>query len=175
MNFRLEQTKQILQQTPSTLNSLLGNLSNEWVSANEGPNTWSPFDVVGHLIHGEETDWIPRARIILQHGEERAFDPFDRVAMFEKSRGKKLSDLLVEFEVLRATNLEELDRMNLTPELLAKHGKHPELGIVTLGQLLSTWAVHDLNHIAQIVRVMSKQYSDAVGPWKAYLSILNVR
>jgi len=172
MDFQLDCAKQILRQTPVALTSMLNHLSGEWVLNNEGPDTWSPFDVVGHLIHGEETDWIPRARIILEHGEERAFEPFDRFAMFEKSKGKSLSDLLFKFELLRAANLEELDRMNLTPELLAKRGKHPELGIVTLSQLLSTWAVHDLNHIAQIVRVMSKQYSDAVGPWKEYLSIL---
>jgi len=172
MDSKLEQTKQILQRTPATLNSLLGNLSEEWVLKNEGPDSWSAFDVVGHLIHGEETDWIPRTRIILEHGEERAFEPFDRFAMFEKSKGRSLSELLAEFELLRVRNLEELDRMNLTPELLAKRGKHPELGVVTLNQLLATWAVHDLNHIAQIVRVMSKQYSDEVGPWKAYLSIL---
>jgi uncharacterized damage-inducible protein DinB len=172
MDFELDQIKEILQRTPATLNSLLGELSEEWVLKNEGPNTWSPFDIVGHLIHGEETDWIPRARIILEQGEERAFEPFDRFAMFEKSKGKSLSELLKEFEELRASNLAELESMNLTSQLLAKNGKHPELGVVTLSQLLATWAVHDLNHIGQIVRVMAKQYGEAVGPWKAYLSIL---
>jgi uncharacterized damage-inducible protein DinB len=172
MDFELDQIKEILQRTPATLNSLLGELSEEWVLKNEGPNTWSPFDIVGHLIHGEETDWIPRARIILEQGEERAFEPFDRFAMFEKSKGKSLSELLKEFEQLRASNLAELESMNLTSQLLAKNGKHPELGVVTLSQLLATWAVHDLNHIGQIVRVMAKQYGEAVGPWKAYLSIL---
>jgi uncharacterized damage-inducible protein DinB len=124
------------------------------------------------LIHGEETDWIPRARIILEHGEQKAFEPFDRFAMFEKSEAKSLGELLDEFQRLRENNLEELEKMSLTPELLAKRGKHPELGVVTLSQLLATWAVHDLNHIGQIVRVMAKQYGEAVGPWKAYLSIL---
>ena len=172
MEFQLEQAKSVLQRTPATLNSLLRDLPDEWVFPNEGPDTWSPFDVVGHLIHGEETDWIPRAKIILAERENRSFEPFDRFAMFEKSRGKSLSELLKTFERLRGENLRELEQMNLTPELLSKRGKHPELGIVTLGELLATWVVHDLGHIAQIVRVMSKQYGDAVGPWQAYLSIL---
>ena len=172
MEFQLDQATQILRSTPATLYSLLHNLSDKWVSSNEGPDTWSPFDVVGHLIHGEETDWMPRARIILEQGEERAFEPFDRFAMFEKSKGKSMSELLKEFDELRASNLEELKSMKLTPQLLSKRGKHPELGVVTLSQLLSTWAVHDLNHVGQIVRVMAKQYGEAVGPWKAYLSIL---
>ncbi len=172
MEFQLDHAKQILERTPATLYSLLHNLLDGWVLSNNGCETWSPFDVVGHLIHGEETDWMPRARIILDYGQERAFHPFDRFAMFEKSKGKSLSELLAEFHRLREKNLEELDRMNLTPEQLARRGKHPELGVVTLSQLLSTWAVHDLNHIGQIVRVMAKQYDEAVGPWKAYLSIL---
>jgi hypothetical protein len=172
MQFQLDPAKQILSRTPKTLKSLLSDLSDDWVCPNEGPDTWSPFDVVGHLIHGEETDWIPRAKIILKHGEQRSFEPFDRFAMFENSKGKSLSELLLTFEVLRAANLRELDAMNLTSELLEKRGLHPELGVVTLAQLLSTWVVHDLNHVGQIVRVMSKQYSEAVGPWQAYLSIL---
>jgi len=173
MEFQLEQAKGVLQRTPATLNSLLGDLPDAWIVHNEGPDTWSPFDVVGHLIHGEDTDWIPRAKIILADGENRSFEPFDRFAMFEKSRGRSLGQLLETFERLRAENLSQLDQMNLTPELLSKRGKHPELGIVTLGELLATWVVHDLGHIAQIVRVMSKQYGDAVGPWRAYLSILS--
>jgi hypothetical protein len=128
--------------------------------------------VIGHLIHGEETDWIPRAKIILEHGETRAFEPFDRVAMFDESTGKSIVELLDTFAELRARNLGELQSLNLTTELLEKHGRHPELGVVTLKQLLSTWVVHDLGHIRQVVRVMSKQYGAAVGPWKAYLSIL---
>jgi len=173
MEFQLEQAQSVLRRTPATLNSLLHDLPDEWVFPNEGPDTWNPFDVVGHLIHGEETDWIPRAKVILADGENRSFVPFDRIAMFEKSKGKSLGELLETFARLRRENLNELDQMNLTPELLSKRGKHPELGIVTLGELLATWVVHDLGHIAQIVRVMSKQYGDAVGPWRAYLSILS--
>jgi len=172
MEFQLEHAKQILSRTPATLNSLLGRLPDEWVTPNEGPDSWSPFDVLGHLIHGEETDWIPRARMILEHGEGRPFEPFDRFAMFEKSKGKSLAELLAAFERLRAESLKELDEMKLTPEALRKRGRHPELGAVTLGQLLSTWVVHDLGHLAQIVRVMAKQYGEAVGPWRAYLPVL---
>lgn len=173
MNFQLDHAKEILRQTPATLNSLLRHLPEEWVLSNEGHESWSPFDVVGHLIHGEEADWIPRARVILEYGERRAFEPFDRFAMFEKSRGKSLSELLDRFELLRGESLKELERMNLSPEMLGKMGLHPELGAVTLSQLLSTWVVHDLGHIGQIVRVMAKQYSDAVGAWQAYLPILS--
>jgi DinB superfamily len=172
MEFQLEQAKEILSRTPPTLDSLLRPLSEAWITPNEGPATWSPYDVIGHLIHGEETDWIPRARLILAHGEERAFEPFDRVGMFEKSKGKSLATLLDEFAHARAQSLHALDSMNLTPELLAKRGKHPELGVVTLKQLLATWVVHDLGHVSQVVRVMAKQYADEVGPWRAYLSIL---
>lgn len=173
MEYKLEQAKDVLMRTPATLNSLLRDLPDAWIVSNEGPDTWSPFDVVGHLIHGEETDWIPRARIILADGENSLFVPFDRFAMFEKSKGKSMGDLLEMFERLRGENLRELEQMNLTPELLSKRGKHPELGIVTLSELLATWVVHDLGHIAQVVRVMSKQYGDAVGPWRVYLSILS--
>jgi len=172
MNFELAQAIEILSRTPATLNSLLRDLSDPWLVQNEGPDTWSPYDVIGHLIHGEETDWIPRAKIILEHGESRAFEPFDRVAMFEESKGKSIAELLDTFAELRAKNLCELESLNPTSELLDKRGRHPELGVVTLRQLLSTWVVHDLGHIRQVVRVMSKQYRDAVGPWKAYLSIL---
>ena len=172
MEFQLEHAQQILKGTPSTLNALLRDLPEPWLVENEGPKTWSPYDVIGHLIHGEETDWIPRAKIILEHGETRPFEPFDRVAMFENSKGKPIAELLDTFAVLRAANLRELQSMNLTPELLDKRGRHPELGVVTLKQLLSTWVVHDLGHVRQVVRVMSKQYRVAVGPWKAYLSIL---
>ena len=173
MNFQLYQAKEILRRTPATLNALLTDLPNDWVLSNEGPETWSPYDVIGHLIEGEENDWIPRARIILEHGEARPFDKFDRFAMFEKSRGKSLLELLAQFEKLRGQSLRELDEMNLTPELLQKQGMHPALGVVTLSQLLSAWVVHDLGHIRQIVRVMAKQYRDAIGPWTAYLSIVN--
>lgn len=172
MEFELIQAIAILGRTPATLISLLRDLPEAWLFQNEGPDTWSPYDVIGHLIHGEETDWVPRARIILAHGQSRAFEPFDRVAMFEESKGKSIGELLDTFARLREANLHELQSMNLTQELLDKRGTHPQLGTVTLKQLLSTWVVHDLGHIRQIVRVMSKQYGEEVGPWKAYLSIL---
>jgi hypothetical protein len=173
MEFQLDQAKEVLRRTPSTLNALLTDLPNDWVLSNEGQDTWSPYDVIGHLIEGEETDWIPRARIILEQGEARPFDKFDRFAMFEKSRGKSLLELLAQFEQLRGESLRQLDEMNLTPELLQKRGTHPALGVVTLSQLFSAWVVHDLGHIRQIVRVMAKQYRDAIGPWTAYLTIVN--
>jgi uncharacterized damage-inducible protein DinB len=172
MKLELQDVKDILRRTPLTLNGLLQGLPERLLMTNEGPDTWSPYDIMGHLIHGEETDWIPRARMILEDGESRAFTPFNREAMFEKSKGKSIDELQNEFARLRAQSLRQLDEMNLTPELLEKRGLHPELGAVTLSQLLATWVVHDLGHIGQIVRVMSKQYSGAVGPWKAYLPIL---
>ena len=172
MEFELNQAIEILRRTPATLNSLLYDLSELWLFQNEGPETWSPYDVVGHLIHGEKTDWIPRAKIILADGEVRPFEPFDRVAMFQESKGKSIAELLDTFARLRSENLRELQKLNLTPELLEKRGMHPELGVVTLKQLLATWVVHDLGHIRQVVRVMAKHYRDEVGPWKAYLSIL---
>jgi|ERR1043165_3595789 uncharacterized damage-inducible protein DinB len=173
MEFQLDRAKEILKRTPATLKALLDGLADEWITTNEGGESWSPFDIVGHLIHGEETDWIPRARMILEDGESRAFEPFDRFAMFEKSKGKTLGELLDTFERLRQESLRELDEMNLTPEMLSKRGLHPELGFVTLSQLLSTWVAHDLGHMGQIVRVMAKQYVDAVGAWQAYLPILS--
>ena len=172
MEFELAPAIEVLRRTPVTLNSLLRDLPEPWLNRNEGPETWNPYDVIGHLIHGEETDWIPRAKIILEHGEARAFEPFDRVAMFEESKRKPIAQLLDTFAQLRTENLRELQGLNLTDDLLNKRGRHPELGVVTLRQLLSTWVVHDLGHIRQVVRVMSKQYRDAVGPWRAYLSIL---
>jgi hypothetical protein len=173
MEFELTEVIAILVRTPITLNSLLRDLPDAWLYQNEGPDTWSPYDVIGHLIHGEQTDWIPRAKIILEHGESKVFEPFDRVAMFEDSKGKSISQLLDTFAQLRDANLRELQSFNLTPALLDKRGRHPELGTVTLKQLLSTWVVHDLGHIRQIVRAMSKKYREEVGPWKAYLSILD--
>lgn len=172
MDFQVQHASDLLSRTPPTLNSILRDVPESWLVQNEGPETWSPYDIVGHLIHGEETDWIPRATLILEHGEARAFEPFDRVAMFEKSKGKSIAELLDTFTVLRKQNLHQLSEMNLTPALLEKRGKHPELGMVTLKQLLATWVVHDLGHIRQVVRVMAKQYREAVGPWTAYLSIL---
>jgi hypothetical protein len=172
MEFKLDEGIEVLRQTPFAINALLRPLSSAWSERNEGPNTWNPSDVVGHLIHGEETDWIPRARIIINDGESRPFEPFDRVAMFEKSKGKSLVELLDTFSNLRRSNIQELEQMNLTPVVLEKRGTHPELGPVTLAQLLAAWVVHDLGHISQIVRVMARQYREEVGPWSAYLSIL---
>lgn len=172
MEFKLEQAIEILKRTPATLNSLLHDLPEPWLSQNEGPETWSPYDVIGHLIHGEETDWIPRAKIILEYGDTRPFEPFDRFAMFEQSKGKSIAELLDTFARLRENNLRELQMLNLTPTLLEKRGRHPELGMVTMKQLFATWVVHDLGHVRQVVRVMAKQYRDEVGSWKAYLSIL---
>jgi hypothetical protein len=173
MEYRLDQAKEILRRTPATLNALLSDLPDDWVLANEGPDTFSPYDVIGHLIEGEEHDWIPRARIILEHGEGKPFEKFDRFAMYEKSKGKSLAELLARFEEVRSDSLRQLDELNLTPELLQKRGSHPALGVVTLSQLLSAWVVHDLGHIRQIVRVMAKQYREEIGPWTAYLSIVN--
>lgn len=172
MELKLNDATAVLERTPETLITLLRDLPDAWLIQNEGPDTWSPYDIVGHLIHAEETDWIPRAKIILEYGEERAFEPFDRLAMFEKFKGRSIADLLDTFTRMRADSLHDLQRMNLTPELLEKRGKHPELGVVTLKQLLATWVVHDLGHIRQVVRVMAKQYREAVGPWKAYLTVL---
>jgi hypothetical protein len=173
MEFQLDHAKDILRRTPATLKQLLHGLPDEWIVSNEGPDTWSPFDVLGHLIHGEETDWIPRAKTILEDGESRSFTPFDRFAMFEISKGRSLHELLTTFEQLRVESLQQLEEMNVTPELLAKRGMHPELGAVTLAELLATWVVHDLSHVAQVLRVMSKQYREGVGPWQAYLPILS--
>ncbi len=171
MKFQIEQAVEILRQTPEVLNSLLGNLSDDWTEKEDSEN-WNPFDIVGHFIHGEETDWIPRAEIILAQGENRTFMPFDRFAQFEKSKGKSLSELLETFAGLRKENIEKLQKMNLTSEQLKLKGIHPELGEVNLEQLLSTWVVHDLTHLRQIVIVLAKKYSENVGVWKEYLSIL---
>lgn len=172
MNFQIEQAVEILSQTPSVLDSLVGKLSGEWTTDKETEDVWSAFDVVGHLIHGEETDWIPRAEIILAQGKNLTFQPYDRFAQFEKSKGKTLPELLENFAVLRAGNLETLRRLKLTPEKLRLKGIHPELGEVTLEQLLATWVVHDLTHIRQIATVLARKYSENVGVWKEYLSIL---
>ena len=173
MEFELDKAREVLRRTPGTLNALLSDLPDDWVLANEGPETFSPYDVIGHLIEGEENDWIPRAKIILDQGEARPFDKFDRFAMFEKSQGKSLRELLARFEEVRGESLRQLDELDLTPERLQKRGSHPALGVVTLSQLLAAWVVHDLGHIRQIVRVMAKQYREAIGPWTAYLTIVN--
>lgn len=157
------------------LRAWLEKLPDAWTGANEGPETWSPFDIVGHLIHGERTDWMDRLDIILTKGESRPFTPFDRFAQFEASRGKSLSELLDTFEELRATNLSRLEALDLSQKDLARTGLHPELGRVTLGQLLATWVAHDLNHLGQIARVMGRQYTKEVGPWIEYLPLLQAR
>lgn len=172
MEFSLEKSLEILERTPAVLTLLLQQLDAEWTSNNEGGDTWSPYDIIGHLIHGEKTDWMPRAEIILSGKPERNFVPFDRFAQFEASKGKSLQQLLLEFEALRSENLQRLRSKNLTGQDFEKTGIHPAFGEVTLSQLLATWAVHDLNHISQISRVMAKQYIEAVGPWVAYLGIL---
>lgn len=174
MEFNLNAGEIILAQTPKVLRSLLQGLPDEIVLGNDGEQTWSPFDVLGHLIHGDHADWIPRARIILQFGESRAFDPFDRTAMFQQSQSKTLDSLLDEFAMVRGESLSALREMQLTAEDLKKTGLHPDpaLGRVTLGQLLATWVAHDLSHVTQISRTMARQYRDAVGPWRQYLSIL---
>lgn len=172
MNFQLEQAMEILSGTPGVLRAMLEGKSPEWVMGNYGPETFSPFDVVGHLIHGEKTDWIPRLRMILEHGESRKFEPFNRYAMFRMNQGRSIGELLDEFDTLRSANLSVLRHLGLQPDQLALRGTHPAFGSVTLQQLLATWAVHDLNHIAQIAKAMAFQYEREVGPWKQYLSIL---
>ncbi|MCG7856639.1 DinB family protein [Flavihumibacter sediminis] len=172
MNFSVDKSMEILERTPATLNALLRGISDDWISNNEGPETWSPYDIIGHLIHGEKTDWIPRMEIILSGSGERRFEKFDRFAQFEASKGKTSDALLDEFIALREKNLLLLSSKNLREDDLAKTGIHPAFGEVTLAQLLATWAVHDLNHIAQISRVMAEQYKTAVGPWVEYLGIL---
>lgn len=172
--FKLEDALAVLERTPESLRALLSGLSETWVSATEGEGTWSPYDVMGHLIHAEHTDWITRARHILA-GESRPFEKFDRTAQFTESRGKSLGELLATFAELRRENVAALAGMKLTEDDLDRRGMHPELGEVTLAQLLATWVVHDLDHVAQVARVMAKTYADAVGPWQAYLSILRDR
>ena len=173
MHFNLSKSYEILDRTPSVLKILLSGISDEWVMNNEGPETFSPYDVIGHLIHGEKTDWRDRATMILAYGESKTFVPYDRFAQFEQSRGKSLQQLLKEFEELRTANLKWLQSLKLTETDLDKRGMHPGLGQVTLRQLLSTWVIHDLTHIAQVARVMAKQYKEEMGPWVEYFRILN--
>jgi hypothetical protein len=173
MEFELNKAIEILRQTPYVMTRLLEDLSSDWTASGGNENNWSPYDVIGHLIHGEETDWIPRAEVILAQGSDRRFQPFDRLAQFRSSKGKSLSDLLTEFAYLRNANIERLQSFQLTPDDMALKGVHPEFGDVTMEQLLATWVVHDLNHIRQVVAYMAKKYAEEVGPWKAYLSILN--
>lgn len=173
MDFDLTAGIAILERTPHTLRALLAGLPPAWTDATEGPETWSPYVIVGHLIHGERTDWIPRARLILAQGPQRRFTPFDRFAQRRESQGKSLAQLLDEFARLRAESLTALAGWRLTDAQLALEGEHPELGPVTLRQLLATWVAHDLGHVAQTARVMAKQYREAVGPWRAYLPVMD--
>jgi hypothetical protein len=170
--FNLDETVAVLTRTPATLNALLRGLPESWVRSNEGKDTWSAFDIVGHLIVGERTDWMPRVRMILENGEARPFDPFDRFAQLKETQNKSLEQLLGDFARLRRENLAALKALNLRPEDVSRRGRHPALGVVTLSQLLATWAVHDLTHVHQLSRVMAHQYRDAVGPWSAYLGVL---
>ena len=172
MEFNLTEGIAVLERTPATLRAMLAGLPAAWLDATEGPETWSPYDNVGHLIHGERTDWIPRVEHLLRHGDAVPFPTFDREAMFAASRGRSLGELLDTFAGLRAGSLDRLAALRLTDADLARPGLHPQLGAVTLRQHLSTWVAHDLSHLGQVVRVMARQYSAAVGPWKAYLSIL---
>jgi hypothetical protein len=172
-SFVIEEAVAILARTPATLDALLRGLPDGWIAAHEGNDTWSPFAVIGHLIHGERTDWMPRARIILEHGEARAFDKFDRFAQFALFEGRTLASLLDELATLRQENLRELATLRLTDADLDRRGRHPELGVVTLRQLLATWVAHDLDHVVQISRVLAGQYSEEVGPWRAYLRIIS--
>lgn len=173
MEFEVERGIEVLERTPRILREMLDGLDSEWTDATEGAETWSPYVIVGHLIHGERTDWIPRAKIILAQGANRKFTPYDRFAQFTESQGKTLPDLLDEFARLRADNLDTVKSWRLTEAHLALEGEHPEFGAVTLRQLLSTWVAHDLGHIAQAARVMAKQYREAVGPWRAYLPVMD--
>ncbi len=172
MQHNLQNTISLLTRTPAALNTLLHDLPETWTLRNEGENTWSAFDIIGHLIHGERTDWMPRARIVLQFGETQAFEPFDRLGHVREMQGKSLGQLLDEFARLRAENLAELRTLNLRQEDLERRGRHPSLGVVTLSALLATWAAHDLTHLHQISRVMAHQYREAVGPWSAYLGVM---
>jgi len=172
MEFCLDEAIEILRRTPHVLEALLSELPEEWTERNEGADSWSPYDVVGHLIHGEKTDWIPRTRIILNDSSDKKFESFDRLAQLREAKKKRIEDLLGEFRKLRRENLKTLRNLRITDVLLDSEGIHPEFGAVTLRQLLAAWVVHDVTHIAQIVRVMAKQYDEAVGPWKAYMRIL---
>jgi uncharacterized damage-inducible protein DinB len=172
MNFSMDGAIPMLRSTPGVLRAWLGQLPESWTGANEGPDTWSAYDIVGHLIHGERTDWIPRTELLLTHGESRPFTPFDRFAQFTASQGSSLHELLEQFAELRAANLNRLESLPLTTADLERKGMHPELGPVTLAQLLATWVAHDLNHLGQIARVMGRQYAGAVGPWLTYLPLL---
>jgi hypothetical protein len=172
MDFNLADGAAVLERTPASLRALLHGLPSSWTDATEGPDTWSPYVVIGHLIHGERTDWIPRSEIILAQAANRTFTPYDRFAQFTDSQGKSLTALLDEFAALRATNVQRLKGWQLTDAQLSLEGTHPALGTVTLRQLLACWVAHDLGHIVQVARVMAKQYRGEIGPWTAYLSVM---
>jgi hypothetical protein len=173
MKYNLERSYQILERTPSVLKTLLTSLDNEWTMNNEGPETFSPYDVIGHLIHGEKTDWAARTKIILEFGLSKPFTPWDRFAQYKESKGKTLDQLLRQFKKVRKNNIDWLRSLNLSETDLDKKGTHPSLGEVTLRNLLATWVVHDLTHIAQITRVMAKQYKEEMGPWPQFFRILS--
>jgi hypothetical protein len=175
MEFKLEQAIAILSRTPSVVETLLSGLPDDWVMNNEGGESWSPYDIIGHYIHGERTDWIQRMQIILSDRADRTFVPFDRFAQFEESKGKSLDNLLDEFKKARKDALQQLHAANITEADLDKTGTHPHFGTVTLRQLLSTWVVHDLAHINQITRVMAKQYTKEIGPWTEFFSVITSR
>jgi uncharacterized damage-inducible protein DinB len=173
MQFRIDDAIAILSHTPAALDAMVRGLPEPWLHANEGPETWSPFDVVGHLVAGERTDWVTRLRLILEHGDKHPFEPFNRTAMFEESKGKGITELLDTFATLRAQNLETVRALQLEPADFVRRGMHPSLGSVTLEQLLATWVTHDMTHMAQISRVIAKQFKDEVGPWREYIGVLN--
>jgi hypothetical protein len=173
MNYQLADGRAVLERTPQVLRAMLAGLPSQWTDANYGPETWSPYVIVGHMIHGERADWVVRARIVLEQGAELKFAPFDRLAQLHESEDKSLAQLLDEFENLRIENLQTVREWKLTEAQLALTGMHPAFGAVTLRQLLATWTAHDLGHIAQIARVMAKQYREAVGPWREYLPVMD--
>ena len=173
MKFDLEKSLEILERTPAVIRVLLSNLSKEWAINNEGPETFSPYDVLGHLIHGEKTDWTERIKMILEYGNSKTFVPYNRFAMFTESIGKSIPELMDEFEQVRQKNIEWLRSLHLSETDFVKKGKHPTFGDVTLQQLLSTWVVHDLTHLSQITRVMAKQYKEETGPWMQYFRLLS--
>lgn len=173
MKFDLQKSIEILERTPLVLASMLNGISKEWLYSNEGKDTWSPYDIIGHLIVGEKTDWVVRANIILSDAEDKQFVPFDRFAQLQAKQDIPIAELLTEFTSLRKDNLTTLKSLQITQEDLKRKGIHPELGDVTLSELLATWTAHDLGHINQIARVMAKQYKTEVGPWKAYLKIVH--
>jgi hypothetical protein len=173
MEFQIQEALAVLERTPKTFAALLSGLSDDWLGGNEGPESFSPKDVVGHVLHGEETDWLPRIELILSEGASRPFTPFERFAFREKYRDLSLDELLARFAEIRARNLARVRSLSISEEDLKKEGRHPELGRVTMRQLLATWAVHDLAHLRQIARVMAKQYREEVGPWERYLRVLS--